>query len=210
MKYLGFLAALALTGCSTSDPATPASDDAGRMGDAGDAAPTYPTSPYGTDVGETLPDLTFDGWKDGDYDVAKAAKTRLADFYDPSGAAGRKLLVLNLCSVWCLPCKGAFDAFKDKGTEYASKGVTIVSVLYENGDAKPIALTDAVTFVKERGVSIPILIDPAYQLSEAVRPAEVPSYVVVSARDMKVLGIVKNANDGPPWSFIDQKLSEIH
>jgi hypothetical protein len=213
MKYLGILAALALTACSSSDPATPPTGDAsaGTADSGGDGgAGAYPPSPYGTDVGDTMPDLAFDGWKQGDYDVAKAAETHLSEFYDPSGAAGRKLLVINVCSVWCLPCKNAFDAFKDKAAGYAAQGATLLSVLYENAEVKPIALPEAAAYAKDRGVAIPMFIDPAYQLSQAVRPPEVPSYIIVSARDMKVLGTVKNAIDAPPWAFVDQKLAEIH
>lgn len=211
-------AALALAACSSSsdDPAKPATvTPSGTTPDASnttpppvtsDAGPVYAPSPYGVEVGDTIANLSFAGWSTAPYTTA--GTVRFSDFYDPNGTSGRKMLVVNVCSVWCLPCQKAYADFKAKAADYAAKGVSIVSVLYENGETKPVSVEEAAAYATKNEVAIPIAIDPAYQLSNAVRPVEVPSYIVISVRDMKVLGTLKSADSGP-WAFVDQKLTEI-
>lgn len=218
MRFAIALAALSAVGCSSSDDpvkpanATPAdaTPDAATTSpppSTADAGPAYAPSPYGVEVGDTIANLSFAGWSAPLY-TATVGTVRFSDFYDPNGTSGKKLLVVNVCSVWCLPCQKAYSDFKAKVADYATKGVVLLSILYENGDVKPVSADEAAAYATKNEVAIPIAIDPAYQLSNAVRPAEVPSYIVVSVRDMKVLGTLKSADSGP-WAFVDQKLAEI-
>ncbi len=195
------------TGCSSSAPSSAPSGSAADAGSSA-AAATYPAGPYGSDVGSTITNFSFPSLSPPDFAAGKAGTTKLGDFYDPTGAAGHKLLVVNMCSVWCLPCKDEFASLASKAGAYASKGVSIVSVLFENGQVKPISIDEASAYATERAATFPVAIDPQYQLTGLVRPVEIPAYVVVSARDMKVLGTIKVPSE--VWSFVDQKLAEIH
>jgi hypothetical protein len=209
MRLTMTAAAIAVAACSSSDdPSTPAPPvaDASTSPVTTDAGPVYAPSPYGVEVGDTIANLSFSGWSAAPYTTAGAV--RFSDFYDPAGSSGRKMLVVNVCSVWCVPCQKAYADFREKAADYAAKGVAFLSVLYENADVKPISADEGAAYATKNGVGIPVAIDPAYQLSNAVRPAEVPSYIVISVRDMKVLGTLKSADAGP-WAFVDQKLSEI-
>jgi len=198
-----WLLGIVFLGCSSSSSSgtgTPAAT-------APDAAPTsaaYPAGPYGVEVGDTIANLSFAGWSAPPY-AAPGGTLSLADFYGPKW----KLVVVNVCSVWCGPCKAAYAAFKEKAADYGAKGVAMVTILYENSDAKPISLDEGAKYGTDNGIAIPLGIDPGYQLSNGVRPAEVPAYIVLSAHDMRVLGTTKSADDAPPWAFVDQKLSEI-
>jgi hypothetical protein len=198
MRLAIFAAVLGVAACSSSDdPAKPAAttptdttpDGSTKPADpvTPDAGPAYAPSPYGVEVGDTIANLSFTGWPAPPYTT---------------------ILVVNVCSVWCVPCQKAYADFKAKAADYSAKGVSLLSVLYENGEVKPISADEAAAYAVKNEVAIPVAIDPAYQLSNAVRPAEVPPYIVVSARDMKVLGTLKSADSGP-WAFVDQKLTEI-
>jgi hypothetical protein len=199
---------LLLSACSSSD-----SGEGGKAADGGsaaNAAATYPAGPYSTEVGGTVTNFSFQGLSGPDYDPAKVSSTKLSDFFDPSGAGGTKLLVINVCSVWCVACKFVYETITTRSAEYGAKGVAFLGVLFENADLKPIALGEASAYAKERQVKMPIAIDPAYQLNGFLKPVEVPISIVVSTRDMKVLGVTKSITEpNELWAFVDQKLGEI-
>jgi hypothetical protein len=212
MRTILIVSALALSACSsgeTSDPVTAGAADAAAQ-PAG-----YPEGPYGSEVGQTVTNFSFQALAAPEFDASKARTIKVGDFYDPNGAAGRKLLVFGVCSVWCALCPPEWERLPAKVSEYASKGVSFVGVLFENSDVKPISAEEAGKWAKESGASFSVAIDPQYQMSGFIRPVEVPAYVIVSARDMKVLGIIKIAPNtprdaSPVWTFVDQKLAEIH
>src|SRR6185436_17665700 len=69
-------------------------------------AVAYPEGPYGTDSGAIAPNLTFLGWKNptaANYDSNSFEHVSFADFYDPDGSKGIKLLLINASAVWCGP-----------------------------------------------------------------------------------------------------------
>jgi thiol-disulfide isomerase/thioredoxin len=198
---------LLLAACSSSDndASKAITPDGGTPPAAG-----YPAGPYGTEVGGTVANFAFQGLSGPDYDPAKPSTTKLSDFYDPSGAGGKKLLVINVCSVWCVACKFVYETIQSKAAEYRAKGVDFVAVLFEDSTFKPIGLPEASAYAKAQKAGFLVAIDPAYQLGGFLKPVEVPVSIVVSARDMKVLGSTGTIKEPDElWRFVDQKLTEI-
>jgi len=99
-----------LTACGSShrNPNTEESDsgidtsvaDVTVEADATD--PTCPPGPYGYRVGDTIPCLTFQGYRDG-----KGALTTIStkDYWDPDGSKGINVVVFASNAVWCAPCR---------------------------------------------------------------------------------------------------------
>ncbi len=102
------VASVAGFGCSasTSGPGyvtseTGSSDDAGPInpGPDEDTAPplTYPVGPYGKTVGSVIPNLSWDGYRDG---TGEWTKISLLDYYDPDGTRGIKALKIGGAALW--------------------------------------------------------------------------------------------------------------
>jgi hypothetical protein len=219
MRTILVASALAFLACSSESgsgsngtPAPPSDGDAATQ--PATVPPAYPQGPYGGDVGQTVTNFSFQGLTAPGFDVSSLREVKLGDFYDPKGTAGRKLVVVSLCSVWCPLCPAEYTWMPDKVPEYTTKGVAFIGVLFENADIKPIDIDEASAFATKKRAPFDVAIDPQYQMSVFTRPVEVPVYVVLSARDMKVLNVIKIAggspHDGTPLlAFLDQKLAEI-
>src|SRR5262245_708490 len=90
-----------LSGGATHPPA-----GSTEVAPGGAAAVDYPAGPYGTDIGSVAPNMSFLGWKNAtaeNYDANAFDRVSFADFYDPDGSKGNKLLVINASAVWCGP-----------------------------------------------------------------------------------------------------------
>lgn len=103
------VASVAGFGCSvsTSGPGTIASE-AGPGGDPAedtaapveeDTAPplTYPEGPYGKAVGSVIPNLEWEGYRDG---TGEWTKVSLLDYYDPDGSRGINAIKIGGAALW--------------------------------------------------------------------------------------------------------------
>lgn len=205
--------AMACVGCGSDggDPAGPAASGGAGGGSA------YPAGPYGTAVGSVAADGAFQGWADpagAAYDAAKLTGVRLGDYYDPTGELGHELLVVNACSPWCVQCQVLYDTLPAKGAEYAAKGVVTIGAIAEQGPGVPETSDDLAAWGQSHGVGFPLVLDPENKLA-AFAAVEyggwIPAAVVISARDMRVLGVLNGEAllSGELWTFVDQKLAQI-
>ena len=111
---IGLLAAsLGGYGCSasTNGPGASVNDGGGGGGGDEDAAPgedggsasdtaaplEYPAGPYGKAVGNVIPNLTWDGYRDG---TGEWTKISLLDYYDPDGSRGIHAIKLGAAALW--------------------------------------------------------------------------------------------------------------
>ncbi len=144
MRRGTFALALLLVGCGSSHRNT-ASEDTGVDDGATDGTteaevgdPTCPPGPYGLRVGDTVPCLTFKGYKDS---IGEYTDIAIKDYWDPTGKKGNTVLVLVANAVWCIPCKNLITWMSDfyanpdvliKGQPpYRNLGAKFVSVLIE-------------------------------------------------------------------------------
>ncbi len=101
------LGALALAACShevsLGDPTPGAPKDDPSAADPVLVVPdpqptlTYPEGPYGKNVGQVEPNMTWKGYVDGKGDWTDIS---LIDYYDPDGSKGVKALKLELAATW--------------------------------------------------------------------------------------------------------------
>lgn len=105
---IGILAtSLGGLGCtaSTSGPGFVATDETGgdpaveETGATEDTAPPleYPAGPYGKTVGSVIPNITWEGYRDG---VGEWTTMSLLDYYDPDGSRGIHAIKVGAAALW--------------------------------------------------------------------------------------------------------------
>lgn len=112
---IGILAATLGCSASTNAPTTTATDetgnpddetgttsDGGTTDDTGatedTAAPLeYPAGPYGKTVGATMPNISWEGYRDG---TGEWTTISLLDYYDPDGSRGIRAIKVGAAALW--------------------------------------------------------------------------------------------------------------
>lgn len=198
------LAAGLVPACSSSDGGGAASPTGGAC--TSDASDAYPAGPYAPARSATLADATFDG-------VAADGTPRalsLHDYYTPC-ATSTQLLVLRATASWCGTCR--WDAAHTKELldrpSLASR-VKLVDVVLANEDNIPASVADLPAWRARVTTSIETAVDPTFSLRpEESGPGQLPLYLIVDARTMKLRDVVSAPE--PEWlaSRLEQELAAL-
>lgn len=89
-------------GTTDQDTEAPPGEDAAPADDTGtpeDSAPAlaYPAGPYGKTVGAVMPNVTWEGYRDG---TGEWTRISLLDYYDPDGSKGIRAIKLGGAALW--------------------------------------------------------------------------------------------------------------
>ncbi len=202
-----------LAGCEigNGEPAAPRPGSGAQL----DTTEGYPTENVGTSVGNVIPDFFFEGFVDPSLSH-EPAELRLADFYNPTGAAiadgsgafpaGEplpKVLVVNVSAVWCAPCKDeAKNVFPGKWASLHPKGMGILMVLADSGEVgSPASLADLEGWTTAFKATYPSVIDPSYQMGALFDTSQFPANFIIDAHTMEIVEFVGGK---PPESFWQQ------
>jgi hypothetical protein len=228
LAVFSLLGAFALVaGCSPSSAG--ASDDAGTPEGDGAVGPVdmnpygvpYPGDNIGTNArkcvtpacdsaggsihGNQIQNFKFLGYPNGD--MSKGIQTiELADFYDPEGKLGYKLLHLGVAAVWCVPCNQETKATEPLVAGYLKQGVVFAQAL-DNGTMLGQAATqaDLDMWIGTYKSTFTEMLDPDnMNLGIFFSAAEVPWNAIIDARSMEILqaGVGYSGNiqsDLAPW-----------
>jgi hypothetical protein len=180
-----------------------------------DVAP-YPTGPYGRDVGATIQNLSFLGWRDAKaagYDPSKLEVVSLSDFYDPTGSKGIRLLALNSAAVWCGVCREEYKQLKRDGiyAKYRPKGVEMLGVLFEDNNYDPAKPSDLKVWggPTAHDVPFPLVIDPGFKTGAYFSSDATPMNMLIDTRTMEILDVAMGYDTSRPgeyWAAIDEWL----
>jgi peroxiredoxin len=96
-----------------------------------------------------------------------------------------KVVLIDFWAQWCEPCKKELPELDRLAKQYAPKGVVIVAV---NIDKQR---DNAERMVKQLGVSLPVLLDPAGSVAGSYDLPKMPTSFVVDKK-----GIVRYVNEG--------------
>lgn len=96
-----------------------------------------------------------------------------------------KVVLIDFWAQWCEPCKKELPQLDRLAKEYAGKGVAIVAV---NIDKQR---DNAERMVKQLGVTLPVLLDPAGSVAGTYDLPKMPTSFVVDKK-----GIVRYVNEG--------------
>jgi peroxiredoxin len=96
-----------------------------------------------------------------------------------------KVVLIDFWAQWCEPCKKELPELDKLAKAYAGKGVVVLAV---NIDKQR---SNAERLVKQLGLSLDVLLDPAGSVAGSYDPPKMPSSFVVDKK-----GIVRFVNEG--------------
>ncbi|HEX6834995.1 MAG TPA: TlpA disulfide reductase family protein, partial [Polyangia bacterium] len=111
-----------------------------------------------------------------------------------------KVVLIDFWAQWCEPCKKELPQLDRLAKEYAGKGVVVVAV---NIDKQK---ENAERMVKQLGVSLPVLLDPAGSVAATYDLPKMPTSFLVDKK-----GIVRFVHEGFEGSAdVDRFRSELN
>lgn len=102
-----------------------------------------------------------------------------------------KVVVLNLWATWCPPCRAEMPALQQAYDDYRDHGLEILAVNTTFQDSAD----DAAEFVKELGVTFPVLLDTTGQVSRSYALRAMPTTYFIDRQ-----GIIREIVLGGPMS----------
>lgn len=85
-----------------------------------------------------------------------------------------KVVLLNFWATWCIPCRTEMPAIEALYQRYKDRGLDVLAV---NLDVLSTAGVEA--FVKEAGVTFPIILDPSWATARAYRVVALPTTYLI-------------------------------
>jgi hypothetical protein len=195
LAALAVLSPAVLSGCSSgasSKPDFPDPDVTGR--DVNPDGTAYPTDNVGaakragTRRGQRFPNLTFQGYVDGDRSKGLSAVS-LADYFDPQ-MKRNKVLHLQIAATWCAICSSEVSATVPVTAQMREEGAVFLEIIVSGPAAgKGPALEEVDDWVTKHGTNFTTAIDVrARRLGVlGVDPSLMPHDVLIDTRTMEIL-----------------------
>lgn len=179
----------ALTGCSRTESPSP------------EAPAVVETTVTATETTETVADAAS---SETSAEAARAEEltAKLAAYSAPrldgtSYAVGEqkgKALLLNVWATWCGPCRYEIPELKKLQTELGPKGFEVVGI---SVDESPGNEQEVRTFVAEKAIEYPVVLDPEGRILLLLETSTVPTTVLLD-KNGKVMwysvGVVQSTN----------------
>jgi hypothetical protein len=202
--YVAPIFALALAACSSpvslGDP-NPGAPKATNPAEPVLAIPTptpaltYPEGPYGKTAGAVIPDMSWDGYRDGKGDVTKVD---LLDYYDPDGSKGIKVILVEMSALWCGVCRSeAARLAPVYEADWKSKGARFVTLIVEGNSHSPATQPDVDTWIKTYKCPYDVVLDASMSLAPPTGGTiGLPYNVIIDPRTMKIDKVVEGDGAG--------------
>lgn len=120
---------------------------------------------------------------------------------DPYKLAAHRgqVVLIDVWATWCEPCRDALPLYQDLATEFAPRGLEVITVNVD-GDAQVIE-----PFLTEAKVALPVLRDPDARFAESTLKVKVmPTAFLVDKK-----GVVRFVHEGFDEGQLGTWLSEI-
>lgn len=195
---------LTVTACASSAPTDSGLSQGGAGNDIAAKNPygeSYPTANIGTspsannpetmDVGRrgsTISNFSFYGYPNGD--TSKGQKrVQLADYYDPAGKLGYKLIHIQGAGVWCTYCQTEMELVQPVAGDLRAKGVVLITVLAEGPVlGKPATDADLSGWIQKYKPTYTQLIDSGSKnIGVFFDAAAMPWNAYIDPRSMEIL-----------------------
>lgn len=156
----------------------------GRVPPAATTGGAPPPSPR---EGFSAPDFTLD--------LLTGGQTTLSDLRG-------QVVMVNLWASWCLPCREEMPAIENVYQEYKLKGLEVLAVNTTYQDRE----TEVTDFVKQFGLTFPILLDKTGAVSNRYQLRGLPSTYFVDRK-----GVIRSLVVGGPMSeaLIRSKIQDL-
>jgi thiol-disulfide isomerase/thioredoxin len=199
MKLFMFAIGIA-TACSSKYSPTPPSTDDDPEVDAGpvvmpDAEPQpkpYPSGPYGTGSGDTIVNLSWQGYADTDVDTdtdpfnENPHAVTLEDFYAERDSGSKILLVTNSAG-WCGACQEEAAELADFAAKWVPQGVRFLTAMIENGSGSPASVAFAKSWGVNFGLTTPVVADPDVLLDPYYVDNGIPFNLFIETKTMTIV-----------------------
>jgi hypothetical protein len=179
------------------------------------AAPTgYPPAPYGTQVGDTVKNLCFQGWTNPakvGYAPGALAPICLADFHADATA---RLLLVESCAVWCAACQFEYGGSGDQSSlasalaSRQAKGFRVLGTLFQDKVGAPATAANAATWAKEFSLAFPFALDGEHQIGAFTTPNMAPFNLLVDTKTMKIVLALEGNEPSVLFARVDAFLAE--
>jgi hypothetical protein len=199
------LTAVALTACGSNKPELPP----GASQPESCFAPAYPGAPYGNEPGSVLRNLCFQGWKAPDrvaHNDDTLEPVALSDFYDPDGARGVKVLLVNTAAVWCSACRIEHETLPEHARELGPRGLVILSALFQDQGRNPATVEDLSLWTGTFSSNFPMVLDPSYRFGRFASAETAPLNLVIDARSMTLIAKFVGDQAAVMWPTIEGAL----
>lgn len=193
-RILAALAVSSLVACSSSGDTQPrglADDGEGSAAAAPDTNPegvAYPTGNIGTAVGQRIANYKFLGYPDGNPESG-LAPVSLANYFDPNGTVGVKIIHIQAAGSWCTYCRQEMKVVTPLKDELAARKVVWVLSLAEGPtQGQPSTAGDLDQWIASYKAPFPHVLDPGNKnLGQFYDAAALPWNANIDARTMTIL-----------------------
>ncbi len=218
---LGVVATLGLVGCAGEEDPIPAPPFPDGTGQPAANAAQYPAGPYGISPGRVIANYQFVGYANAAEHNDTMQPIQLADFYNPSGeevfpegspyGAGEpkpKVLLIDVSSVWCGPCKVEAESVLPRLYEQYQPlgGEFLVQLADGRNPGEPAVPRDLYRWTTQYDVQYPSAIDPSYKLGALFQADAFPANMLVKTKDMTIVEVVSGvpAEDSRFWRTFER------
>ena len=192
--------------CGTGQPQIPPELlTPGGAGAAGEQE--YPAAPYGVEPGAVIENFKFSGYLEPDVTTA-LSDVEFAQFYDPDGALGNELILLNTAAAWCQPCRIEHATLPKRADEFRAQGLVILALLFQDSAGQPPSEETLEIWTSSFATNFPMALDPSFQMGRYGSAENPPLNLVVDARTMTILKQFVGNQDEALWSFIGNELEK--
>lgn len=162
----------------------------------------YPEGPFGVSVGDTIKNVKFYAFLDGDDNDDFVFNDdpgfiELADFYVENDADA-KVIMLNAAAGWCPPCMAEAEDMPAVYEDFYPQGVRMITAVFQNPDYSP-ATTDFVqTWGETYELNLPLAIDSQpFQLGPYFDESAMPTNIFIDAKTMEILEVLPGYSEDP-------------
>jgi thiol-disulfide isomerase/thioredoxin len=119
------------------------------------------------------------------------AKTLDGGPFDIAAERGN-VIFLNLWATWCAPCRAELPELVKLHNQYASRRFKVIGVSLDEGDVPAVK-----TFVKDQGVTYPIVLDPDGRIAALFETSVLPTSAIIDRQGRivwKHMGVVSGSD----------------
>ncbi len=173
--------ALALTACGgETEDVDSGTADTGNGGGADAGTPpdraVYPAGPYGGNVQQILPDLTFTA---GDGSAVSFSSIR--------SDASKQYLFINTAAFWCGACIEEQPEVAAIHNDFSDRGLVTLVTVFEDASAEPATPEDAARWESNYNLPFPVVADTDASLGAFYDTALTPLNMLVELSTMTVV-----------------------
>jgi hypothetical protein len=196
LAALGLCAVGLLSACGTNYVGALPPVDAGPTPDAGEGVDggvdpaAYPAGPYGAFVGDTLVNMTFNGYVNDSPEeglVESGGYVEGFSFQDVRTLGHYKFMLINVAAEWCQGCRVEAQQIPGLYAAWARRGGYVLSVLTETASSRPAAKRNLDAWVATYPINYTMVHDSESLISRNLGYDTLPLNVIVDLETMEIL-----------------------